>query len=96
MKKTTTYLPVQVQLVGNLESFGYAFYFDLNNPFKNSDDAFSAGIKELGHDDFIVGEFEDEKCVAVHLYSRKERHDKNSKDFGHYVQGINDELGIES
>ena len=53
-----------------------------------------AGEKEFGHDDFIVGEFENKngKCIAVHLNNK--RYGVYSEDYGHYVIGVNKEFGL--
>lgn len=91
MKKEKYYIYSQVQIVG--KNWEYAYYFDINDKFKTSQEARNEGIRELGHDDFIVAEFEGDKCVAVDM-EEKGRHDKNSKDFGEYVTGINRELGF--
>lgn len=50
-----------------------------------------AGLRELQHDDFIIAEFTD-KCDAVIVDNK--RYTEDSQDFGHYVQSINQELGL--
>ncbi len=93
MKETrTTYNHIAPQIVGNADKWGYAYYFD-NVYFSSVKKARTEGIKERGHDDFFVAEFKGEKCVAVHI-EEKGRFEETSEDFGEYVRGVNDELGI--
>jgi len=85
---------VEVQLVGTLGEHDYAYY-PSEIEFDSAWEAKRAGIKEMGHDDFIVGEFEDEgkgKCIAVWL--GKKRFTVWSEDYGYYVIGINRALGL--
>lgn len=91
MKKEYKY--VTVQLCGNLENYEYSYYPSYDS-FSSVKKAEKAGIKELGHDDFVIGEFENDKCVAVHITTiNVGRYTKESEDFGEYVIGINKEIG---
>jgi len=77
------------RIVGNAEDWGYSWTFGEYHTTKAA--AKKEGLRELEHDDFIIAEFTD-KCDAV-IVDRK-RHDATSKDFGRYVESINQELGL--
>lgn len=82
-----------VQIVGSPGDWDYAYY-PSDDKYASVRKAQRAGLRELGHDDFIVAEFNGERCVAVHV-GDEGRHTADSEDFGGYVSGINRELGLE-
>jgi hypothetical protein len=89
--KNNTYMAVAPQIVGNLSDWGYAYNFT-DTKHKSPQDAESEGLEYFGHDDFFIGVFSGDKCVAVIVDG--EKHTKDSDDFGEYVIGVNKELGI--
>lgn len=86
------YRYVTVQFFGCIEHWEYE-YCVCEDEFITVDDAYKAGIKEVGHDDFIVAEMKRGKCVAVHILGVG-RFEKDNYDYGEYVTGINKELGV--
>ena len=86
-----TYDFIEVQIVGRPSDFGYTYNWGQNS-YSTPKEALKAGGAKLGHDDFIIGEFEGKKCSAVIIDGN--RHTEKSEDFGEYVAGINMELGL--
>jgi hypothetical protein len=90
-KRRAIYKHCLVQITGDHTNQGEAYYL-CDNKHYTVDQAQKDGLKEYGHDDFIIAEFIEEKCVAVHILGN--RHDNSSEDFGEYVYGINKEYGL--
>ena len=78
------------EIVGTPDNWGYAYYLS-EADYASVKEAEKAGINNLEHDDFVIAEFKGQRCMAVHIDEK--RHDRTSKDFGEYVDGINCEIG---
>ncbi len=89
-----TYQAIAPQIVGTPSEWGYSFTF-CDYGGDSVIEARDAGMDQFEHDDFIIAEFNDEhKCVAIHIEG-KGRFTKSSEDYGDYVKGINNELGLD-
>lgn len=92
--KDIKYVAVAPQIIGNASNWGYSY--NINDIFTPTiKGARTLGLEIFGHDDFFIAEFQDEKCIAVHIDGEhKGRYTANSKNFGVYVAGVNEELGL--
>ncbi len=91
MGEEKTFAYIGVHIVGNPSQWEYSYDIS-SDSFSSVKEAYHSGMGDFGHDDFIVGEFKNGKCIAVHIYE-KGRFTKSSKDYGEYVRGINKEIG---
>ncbi len=88
----TKFIAIAPHIVGDPIKWSYCFDF-CDDEAKTIDGARTAGFLQFDHDDFIIGEFNNDKCVAVHIEG-KGKFREDSKDFGEYIKGINAELGV--
>ena len=64
MAERIEYVAVQVQLVGSLDDWGYAYYSDLvRKPTRKG--AIGHGIRTLGHDDFLLAHLRGDRLVMT-------------------------------
>ena len=82
------YMYAAPHIVGTPGRWGYGWEFGENLKTKRA--AKAQGYRDLGHDDFIVAEW-DKKCIAVHIDGK--RYTNESKDFGEYIKRINEQFG---
>lgn len=62
MKPKPEYVVILQQIVGNLENWTTAYYWN-GTRHSSHDDAIAAGVRELDHDDFNIGRVEGDRLV---------------------------------
>lgn len=91
MEKFNGFMWAAPQIVGNATKWDYS-YTCSSETYKTLKQAFKAGWKELGHDDFIIAQWKDDKVIAV--YAGAEKSDKRDDLLEDYGDGIMREYGL--
>jgi hypothetical protein len=73
------FIYLEVQIVGNVDNWGYAYYSDLIEN-DNIASAVRYSYKVLGHDDFIIAEIEGKKLICLYNLNGKKRVSKKEFD----------------